>query len=161
MLQSTSIESGTPVFSSFLDHSLDPTRYSYSTEHQLLSSTLVTCLLIVLIGHPHVPVSRSALPFLTRTLSRYSLGNIHGPDSFYNVPWPSSMTWPLPCKIPHSLITVTTYTALFPFYHFLWLFHLWHCHPKTPVYILAPVFPCLFSFFSSRFFYTSTRHLLS
>ena len=75
---------------------LDFTLYSRPTEHQLSLLTLVTCLIIVLVGHSCIPVSPSALLFQTGTLSHYSSGNIHGPVSFYDILWSSLMTRPYP-----------------------------------------------------------------
>ena len=64
---------------------LDLISYSLATERQLSPLTLVTCLIIVLVGHSCIPVSPSALLFRTGTLSRYSSGNIHGPVSFSDI----------------------------------------------------------------------------
>ena len=137
---------------------LDPVRHSRPTEHQPLSFTLVTCLFTVLTGHLYVPVSLSALLFQTGTLSHYSSGIIHGPASFYTILRPSLMMRPFSL---YPLIPVTKYTASSPFYLFLLLSIRDTAIPPACVYILVPSLPHLFSFFSSRFFYASTRHLLS
>ena len=79
------------------------------------------------------------------------------PFPFFNVPCHSLMTRPF--EVP--LICVTWYTAPLPFFPFLLDSIRNTAIPQIPVYILTSVFPRLLSFFSSRFFYASTRHLPS
>ena len=74
----------TSLFPRTIHYPLDLTPYFRRTEHQPSLPTLVTCLITVLVGHPCVPVSPLTLLFLTRTLSCYTSGNIHGPVSFFD-----------------------------------------------------------------------------
>ena len=112
-----------------------------------MPSTLVTRLLIVLIwtpprprfsSHPSPPDLDAIMLLLghypwTRILLWYSL-------TFLDDVAPSLMTRPYAVD---PLISVTKYTALFPFYSFLSLSISDTASPRTPVYILINVFPHL------------------
>ena len=105
-----------------------------------------------------------ASPFLLLSFSSW-LGRYHviswaisiDPFSFFNVLCHSLMMRPF----TDPLIYVTRHTASLPFSPFLLDSIRDTAIPQTPVYILTSVFPRLLSFFSSHFFYASTRHLLS